>query len=215
MIEPPLQDFELRIETARTDVTKQTQPLAVSLKGGLGDEANELGADGGGAVAASLFLNGSIDFADGGAGEVGDVHGDLGLAVGGNAHGFDAGQASAGLADILGDGAGYGDFRGVEVEVEGDEEAARAHSGGSGGGMERGTADVGPARRFAKHCIAQAFKLAAADLFEHCAVRTGGGGFVEIDGDLIAFPDFSAGLAREQRALLEGDVVDGDGSNDD
>ena len=125
-----------------------------------------------------------------------------------------AGQAPTGLADVFSDGAGDGDFRGVEVEVEGDEEAARAHSGGSGGGMERGTANVRAAGRFAQHRVAQTFKLAAADFFEQGAVRTGGGGFVEIDGNLMALPDFVARLTGEERALLEGDAANGDKGDD-
>jgi hypothetical protein len=105
MFETPLEDLLFRIK-----LTEQTQPLAVSLKGGLGDETDELGADGGGTVPTSFFLNGCIDFADRGAGEVGDVHGNLGLILGGDAHGFDAGETSTGLADILGDGSGYCNF---------------------------------------------------------------------------------------------------------
>ena len=86
MIQAPLEDLLFRIK-----LTEQTQPLAVSLKGGLGEEADELGADGGGTVAAGLFFHRSIDFADRGTGEVGDVHGDLGLTLRGDTHGFDAG----------------------------------------------------------------------------------------------------------------------------
>jgi hypothetical protein len=119
VIETPLEDLLFRIK-----LTEQTQPLAVSLKGGFGDEADELGAHGGSAVATGLFSHGCIDFAHRGAGEVGDIHGDLGLTLRGDTHGFDSSEASTGLADIFGDGAGYGNFGCIQKEVEGDEETA-------------------------------------------------------------------------------------------
>ena len=81
-------------------------------------------------------------------------------------------------------------------------------------GCRDGSAHVGTARRLTQHRVAQAFKLAAADFFEQGAVGSRGGGFVEIDGNLIALPDFRAGLAGEERALLEGDVADGDEGDD-
>ena len=43
--------------------------------------------------------------------------------------------------------------------------------------------------------VAKSFKLAAADVLEANAVWTGGGGLVEVNGNLGAAPDLHAGLA--------------------
>jgi hypothetical protein len=69
-------------------------------------------------------------------------------------------------------------------------------------------------RGLTQHRIAQAFELASAHFFEQGAIGAGCGGFVEIDGNLVALPDFRAGLAGQQRALLERDVADGHKGND-
>src|SRR5580700_2178558 len=209
LLKPAFEDLLIRVEPVQ-----KTHPLAVSLKRGLGNEAYQLGAGGLGVVAAGLLPDRGVGFAHRCAGKVGDIHGDLGLALRGDAHGFDAGESAARVADVAGDGAGDSHVGGVEEEIEGDEEFARADGGGSGGGMQRGSADIGAAGRLAKHGVAEAFKLAAADLFQHGAIGTGGGGFVEIDGDLVAPPDLRAGLAGEQRALLQRNAADGDKGDD-
>src|ERR1700733_4194953 len=89
------------------------------------------------------MLNGGVDVAHGSEIEVGDVHADLGAAVGEDTDGFDAVEAAVGGADVTGDGAGGGDVGAFEVDVVGDEEAARSDGAGPGGFVEFGAADVG------------------------------------------------------------------------
>ncbi len=93
--------------------------------------------------------------------------------------------------------------------VVGDQEAAGADGAGAGGGVKLGAADVGAAGGIAAGCVAEAFELAAADIFEEDAVGTGGGGSVEVDGDAVAAPDLEAGLAGEDGALGEGAPLTG------
>ena len=58
-----------------------------------------------------------------------------------------------------------------------------------------------------------AFKLAAADVFEILPLGRGGGGLVQIDGNLVALPDFRAHVPRHGHAILKSDAVDGDEGN--
>src|SRR5271169_6101251 len=88
---------------------------------------------------------GLVDLRKRGRFEVGDADGELGAPVGEQAHGFDAFQTAAVGADIAGDGTDHGDVCGVEVDVVGNEELARAYGTGSCGGMQAGAAEVGAA----------------------------------------------------------------------
>ena len=160
------------------------------------------------------MLDGGVDVAHGGEVEVGDVHADLGAAVGEDADGFDAVEAAVGGADVAGDGAGGGDVGLLEVDVVGDEKAAGSDGAGSGGLVEFGAADVGAAGGVAAGGVAEAFELAAAHVFELDAVGAGGGGSVEVDGDAVAAPDEQAGLAGEDGALGQGGSADGDEGDD-
>ncbi len=143
-----------------------TNPIGIGLIGGLGDEADEFCVVDEDAVALGEMLDGGVDVAHGGEVEVGDVHADLGAAVGEDTDGFDAVEATVGGADVAGDGAGGGDVGLLEVDVVGDEEAARSDGTGTGGFVEFGAADVGAAGGIAAGGIAQAFELALADVFE-------------------------------------------------
>ena len=67
---------------------------------------------------------------------------DLRLAVREDTHSLNAGEASSGCTNFAGDGAGGGDVGGVQVEIPGDEEAARTDGAGSGGRVQFGTAYV-------------------------------------------------------------------------
>src|SRR5579862_8369567 len=75
--------------------------------------------------------------------------------------------------------------------------------------MEPGTAYIGAPRGILASRLAQFLKLAAADIFEICAIRPRSRGFVEVDGDAESAPDFKAGLARQQDALLQLDPGNG------
>src|SRR5438270_8845556 len=149
------------------------------------------------------MLNGGVDVAHGCEVEVGDVHTDLRAAVGDDADGFDAVETSVGGSDIASDRASRGDVGSLEMNVVGDEKAARSDSAGSGGLVEVGAADIGAAGGIAAGGVAQAFELTAAHVFELNAIGTGGGGSVEIDGDTVAAPDEEACLAGEDGTLGE------------
>ena len=60
-------------------------------------------------MAQGEVLDGRVNVAHGGEVEVGDVHADLGAAVGEDTDGFDAVETAVGGTDVAGDGAGCGD----------------------------------------------------------------------------------------------------------
>lgn len=208
-VEPALEDLAVGIEASDL-----TYPIGIGLIGGLWDEAYKLSITNEDAVALGKMLDGGVDVVHRGDAEVGDVHADLGAAVGENADGFDAMEAAIGGADIAGDGTGGGDIGLLEVDVVGDEEAACSDGGGSGGGVDFGAADVGAAGGVAEGGVAKAFELAAADIFEEDAVGAGGCGSVEVDRDTVAPPDKETGLAGEDGAVGEGGSADGDEGDD-
>jgi hypothetical protein len=204
-VESALEDLAVGIEASDL-----TYPIGIGLIGGLGNEADELGILDEDAVALGEMLDGGVDVVHGGEVEVGDVHADLGAAVGEDADGFDAVEAAVCGADVAGDGAGGGDVGLLEVDVVGDEEAAGTDGGGSGGDVELGAADVGAAGGVAEGGVAEALELAAANVFEEDAVGAGGSGSVEVDGDAVATPDEEASLSGEDGAVGEGGSADGD-----
>ena len=172
-----------------------TNPIGFGLIGRLGDKADEFGVVDEDPVPLGEVLDGGVNVAHGSDIEVGDVHGHLGSAVGEDAEGLYAVEASVGGADVAGDGSGGGDVGLLEVNVVGDEEAAGSDGGGSGGFVEFGAADIGPAGGVAADGVPEAFELTLADVFEVDAVGTGGGCSVEVDGDSVTSPDEEAGLA--------------------
>ena len=155
-------------------------------------------------MALGQLLYGGMDLTHGGDAEVGDVHADLGAAVGEYADGLDPVQTTVGGADVAGDGPGGGDVGLVEMDVVGDQKAARSDDTGSGSFMEFGTADVGAAGGVALDGIAEALKLAAANIFKLDTVWPGGRGSVEVDGDAVATPDEEAGLTGRGRRTRRG-----------
>ena len=191
-----------------------TYPIGIRLIGLLGNEADQLAVVDEDTVTLGEMLDSGVDLAHGGEAEVGDIHADLGAAVGEDTDGFDAVQPAVGGADVAGDGAGGGDVGLVEVNVVGDEEAAGSDGAGSGGLVKLGAADVGAAGGIAAGGVAQAFELTLADVFELDAVGAGGGGSVEVDGNTVAPPDLEAGLTGEHGALGKGDAADGDEGDD-
>ena len=153
----PFQHLGLRIEASYL-----TYPFGIRLIGLFGNKADEFCVFHQHTVALGQMLDGGVDLAHGSDAEVGDVHADLGAAVGEHANGFDAVEASVGGADVSGDGAGGGDVRLVEVDVVGDEEAAGADDAGSCGRVEFGAAYVGAAGGITEDGVAEAFELRAA-----------------------------------------------------
>jgi hypothetical protein len=187
-----------------------TNPIGFGFIGRLGDKADEFGVVDEYSVPLGKVLDSGVDVAHGSDVEVSNIHTDLGAAVGEDADGFDAVEASVGSADVSGDGAGCGYVGLLEVNVVGDEEAAGADCTGSGGFVEFGSADVWATRGVAANGIAEAFELTLTDVFEQDAIGAGGGGSVEVDGDTVTSPDEEAGLTRQDGAVCERRSADGD-----
>ena len=102
----------------------------------------------------------------------------------------------------------------VEENVISDEKLARAYDGGSGCGMHAGFAEVRTARGIGGDLCADAFELAAANIFETLALGDSGGGFVQVYGNLVALPDLLADMVGHGDAVFNGDAVDRDEGND-
>jgi hypothetical protein len=75
--------------------------------------------------------------------------------------------------------------------------------------MEAGAAEVGTTGGIFAYGVAEAFELAAADFVEVGAIGAGGGSLIKEDGNAEATPDFKAGLAGEQGALVKLDAGNG------
>ena len=56
----------------------------------------------------------------------------------------------------------------------------------------------------------QSFELAFADIFEVRALGALRSGFVKIDRNFVALPDFAAHFFRERHAIFDGDAFHGD-----
>ena len=143
--------------------------------------------------------------------EIGEIDGNLReiARFQGHAHRFYVAQTAGRKANGFGNFVGDGDIRGIQVDVVGDEEFARADDGGARGGMELGIADVGATVRIALQVFAQAFELPATNVFKIYAIGAGGRGFVEKYRDAVAFPDFVADSPGERDAIVERHSFDG------
>src|ERR1700691_3671324 len=183
-------------------------PFGGHFQRALGDKAHDLAADDGRSMAGRLGAHRFEDPVDGGLLEVGEVHGDLRQIARRqrHTHGFDVTESAGGEADGLGDTLRDFDIGGVQVDVVRDQEFARASDGGAGGGMQFGVAEIGEAIGIGAHLVAQAFELAAADVFQIDAVGAAGGGFIEIHGHLQAFPQTHAEFVRQAHAIFERDT---------
>jgi hypothetical protein len=208
-VKSALQDLAVWIEASYL-----TDPIGIRLIGGFGDKSDEFGIFDEDAVALGEVLDGGVDVVHGSDAKVGDVHADLGAAVGEDANSFDAVETTVGGADIAGDGAGGGDVGLLEVDVVSDEETAGSDGGGSGSFVELWAADVGATCGVAEGSVTEALELAAANIFEEDAVGAGSGCSVEVDGNAVAAPDKEAGLAGEDGAVGEGCSADGDEGDD-
>ena len=91
---------------------------------------------------------------------------------------------------------------GVEKDVVGDERLAGSDDRATCGGMNTRVADVGTARGVGGNFCADAFELTAAYVFKILTLRRRGGGFVEIDRNLVALPDFFSRRALRSRRNL-------------
>ncbi len=80
--------------------------------------------------------------------------------------------------------------------------------------MQSRFANIRGAIGILQHFFANAFELAFADVFEIRALGARCGGFVEINWNLVAFPDFVADFFRESNAFVDADSVDGNKRND-
>jgi len=114
--------------------------------------------------------------------EVGQVHGDLGLPLHQHAHRLDEVQAAAGMADGAGDPVGDPDVGRVQVDVEGDQEGARADDGRPRRAEGR-RAEVRGAVGIGGDALLQPFIFARADGRQVLALRTGRCRFVEVNRD--------------------------------
>ena len=96
---------------------------------------------------------------------------------------------------------------GVEVDVVGDERHARADHGGARRRVRLRRAEIRrPFRR--RHLRREPLELAAADVLEVPARRSGRGLLVQIDRHAESFGDRRAHVARQRRALLQRDPFD-------
>ena len=199
----------------RVKALQLQEEVAAGFQRALGDQAHDLAAHNGDAIAFGFALDHLEGAEDGSALKVGEVHGNLGqvarLQV--HAHGLDVAQAAAGKTDSLADFLGDADVAGVQVDVVSDQKLPRPDHSGAGGGVQARLANVGRALRVGDDFLAQALELSATDVLQVGALRAGGGFLVEIDGNLVAFPDLFAHLPGQLDAVLDGDAFDGERTN--
>ena len=189
------------------------EPLRSLLQSQLGNQSDNLAGDRNHAVALCLAFHEFKGAVHGSLLEVGQVHGNLGHAAHQESRGFDVAQAAGGKAYGLGDLFGYGDVRGVQKDVVGHEKLARAHHGGSGRGMHAWLTEVRLARRVGCNVVTNSLELAATNVLQILPFGRRRRGFVEIDRDLEALPDFGAHVAGHGNAIFNCHAVDGDEGN--
>jgi hypothetical protein len=137
-----------------------------------------------------------MDVTHGGKVEVGDVHTDLGTAVGEDTNGLDSVESAVSGPNVAGDGAGGGDVGTFEMDVVSNEKAAGSDGAGPGGLVQFRAADVRAACCVAASRFAKTFKLTLADVFEKDAVRASGRSSLKIYGDAVTTPDEKTSLTR-------------------
>src|ERR1017187_5502985 len=166
-------------------------PFGGHFERALGDQAYDFAADDGRTVAGGFGAHGFKDAMDGGLLEIGEVHGDLRQVARGqrNTHRLYVTESAGGEADGLGDALGDLHVGGVQVDVVGDQEFARAYDGGAGAGGQLGFAEIRAAIGIGADFFAQAFELATANVLQVDAVGAAGGGLVEVYGHAEALPE--------------------------
>ncbi len=186
------------------------KPFRGLLQGTLGNQADDFAGNGNDSVAGGFALHEFEDAMDGSLVEVGQVHRDLGEAADEEAGSLDEAQAAAGKAHGFGDFLRDGDIGRIQKDVVGNEKFARADYGRSGGGMDARLAEIGAARGVGGDFSADAFELAAANVLQILALGSGGGGFIQIDGNLETLGDFGSDVARHGDAVFNGHAFDRD-----
>ena len=190
----------------RIEILHLQEPLRSLFQSFLGDEANNFAAGRFNAVARCFPFHELEDAGDGRLFKIGQVHGYLRQAAHQESRAFDETKAAGRLAHCLGDLLGDFDVGGVQKNVVSDEELARAHHGRASGGVHRGFAKIGQAIRIGGNLGADAFELAAADVLQILAFGASGGGFIEINRNLVALPNLLADMAGDGDAILESDA---------
>src|SRR6202012_2202950 len=125
-----------------------------------------------------------------------------------NAERFNTLEAAGRSANLLRDGPCNSNVGSIEKNVVSNKEFGRAYGRGPCLRVQCRTAKIGPARGVLAHGVAETFKLSLAHVFQIGAVRARGSGLVKVNGYAKAAPDLHAGLAGEQRALIELDAGD-------
>ena len=177
------------------------------------NQSNDLAGHGRDAVAGGLALHHLKDAVDRRLFKVGEVHRNLGQTAYQESSTFDEAHSAAGEAHGLGDLLGDFDVGRVEEYVVGNQEFARAYNGRARRGMHAGIAKVRAARGIGGNFGADAFELSTANVFQALAFRDSGSGFVEINRNPVALPDFLADVAGHGHAIFDGDAVDRDERN--
>ena len=145
--------------------------------------------------------------------EVGEIHRHLGQAAHQETRAFYEAHAAIRKTHRLSNFFGDVDVGRVEKHVISDEEFARADDRGARCGMHTGLAEIRAACGVGGDLGADAFELAAANIFQALSFGDSGGGFVEIHGNLVALPDLLTNVAGHSHAVFNGDAVDGDEGN--
>src|SRR6202040_2594513 len=99
------------------------------------------------------------------------------------------------------------DIRRIKKDVVGNESLARAHHSCAGRRVYAAVAEVGLARGIGRYIGTNAFELAAANVLQVLTLRSGRGGFIEINRDLEALRDLSSHMACHGDAVFNGDTV--------
>src|ERR1035437_8394313 len=74
--------------------------------------------------------------------------------------------------------------------------------------------EIGHAGRVGGNFVANAVELAATNVLKILPLGRGGGGFVKIDRNLEALPDFGSDVPGHGDAVFESDAIDRDKGND-
>src|SRR5439155_1208115 len=126
--------------------------------------------------------------------KIGEVHRDLGQAAGFeiHSHGFDAREAAARSADLLGNGFRYAHLWSVEVDVVGDQKLARSDYRRARRGVQSSLPELRTKVRLAlgigEDFLADAFKLPAPDVLEVAPLGPARRRFVKVSGNLEPSP---------------------------
>ncbi len=111
-------------------------------------------------------------------------------------------QSAAGGANRTRNFAGNGDIGSVQINVVGDQKFADANRGCARRGVQARFADVRRTVWIAQSVFAQALKLTFADIFQIHTLGASRCGFIKVNRDAVALPQFPSHAARERHALF-------------